>query len=274
MKWLILLASLTSYLWAKPVVLVSYYDAFDKAPFNNSEKVAKNLEKLMADHPSLSIKLCSLETVFDKSLVQLESCLDELPAKPLMVLGLGETGCELKIEMAVRNMDRTKGPDNDGVERNNSPIIPEAPTHLGLRLPLLQMYCGLSREDRETIEISHNAGSFVCNNTAYQITYRYPELNSGFVHVPGHDCRQREKKNKEVVRKIYQMIVRGAEFLQTEETTPYPHSQNLSRQPVTKNELNYFRNNGLSGRDKCEQEFFKRARGVDEKSFWSFLKTN
>jgi pyrrolidone-carboxylate peptidase len=245
-------------IWARPTVLVSYYDPFgEDAIVNNSETVAKLLWARM--HPETSpvdVLLCPLETKFDESFRELDICVRNMRVPPVMVIGLGETGCGVKIETMGRNLDRTIGPDNAGVERNNQVIIPEAPKAIGFTYPLPEMYCALSDADRAKITVSNNAGSFVCNNTAFQLSWHYPELKNGFMHVANHGCKNIDAKNIEAVNQLAAMITAGARS-----TTP------VVRLPVSKQEMNTLRLE-FQRKDKCLYEFYKRARAYDEKSFW------
>lgn len=241
---------------AKPVVLVGYFDPFGRSSFNNSERVAMRLMESLKDHPEFEVKLCSLKTVFDKSFYQMEDCLKALPVPPKLVLGLGESNCNLKIETMARNLDKTKGPDNEGIERNNTIIIPDGPKELGFNYPLGAMYCSVSSEDRKDIEVSNNAGSFVCNNLAYQFAHQYPETEFGFIHVPDHDCRNLEAKTTVAVKNLAQMIPAAVK------------SQVAVRLLTKKKELEQLR--ATVKNDKCLSEFYKRTKGADEKSFWQF----
>lgn len=242
--------------WSRPVVLVSYFDAFGKAPFNNSEKIAGLLLKKVEAHPDFDLKLCGLNTVFDKSTYQLEDCLRALPSAPVLVLGLGEANCNFKIETLGRNLDKTAGPDNEGNERNKTEIIPSGPGAIGLNYPLAEMYCALPANDRKEIEISNNAGSFVCNNLAYQFAHLYPDLTFGFIHVPSHHCRGLPQKDIVTLRNLEKMIQAAVK------TT---HFERLS---TTKGEIRKLRDTHQD--NQCLSEFYKRTKGIDEKSLWSF----
>lgn len=256
MKLALVLFMFSATAMARPVVLVGYFDAFGKAPFNNSEIVARRLAETMKDHPEFEIKLCSLQTVFDKSFYQMEDCLKALTEAPKLVLGLGESNCNFKIETMARNLDKTKGPDNDGIERNNTPIIPGAVKEIGFNYPLPSMYCALPEQSRKDIEVSNNAGSFVCNNLAYQVAHNYPDTEFGFIHVPGHDCRNIEAKTMTAVKNLEQMIPAAV------------RNQEVKRLLTKKKELEQMRAT-VKG-DKCLSEFYKRTKGADEKSFWQF----
>lgn len=246
-------------IWARPVVLLGHFDAFGIAPFNNSENVAKALSDRMKNHPEVDLRLCSLQTVFDKSFFQLEDCVKELEVTPALILGLGESNCNFKIETMGRNADKTKGPDNEGNERNHSLIIPDGPKELGLRYPLQDMYCSLSQKDRSEIEVSNNAGSFVCNNLAYQFALNYQDSIFGFIHVPAGNCRNIDQKTVQSVRNLESMIVAAVK------------SKNVDRLPTKRKELEILRE--ATKGDKCLNEFYKRAKGADEKGLWSFLET-
>lgn len=251
MKTLILLSLLSSTAFARPVILVSHYDAFGQAKFNNSENVARMVsEKVNAKNLNYEIKLCALSTVFDKAYGQIENCIKENP-ETVMILGLGETGCDLKIETMMRNKDKTFGPDNEGNERKNTPIIPGGEEALGLTYPLPSMYCALSSEERKDLVVSNNAGSFVCNNTAYQLSHFYPEVSSGFIHVPANFCSNLPERTQKAVASLTKMLSSLGDIT-------------AKRLPVKKKELEFMR----KGSDKCLNDFYKRYKGVDEKSFW------
>jgi pyrrolidone-carboxylate peptidase len=243
-------------LWAKPLVLVSYFDPFGKAPFNNSDRVARALEARFAAPDSLiNVKLCALETKYEAAYGQLENCKKNLTEIPTLILGLGESSCDLKLEMVMRNKDKTYGPDNGGVERNNTVIIPEAPTALGMTYPLPQMYCALGSKERKNLEVSNNAGSFVCNNVAFQMSYYYPEVSFGFIHVPASNCRKLEKKTEETVSQIERMMVAAINHIAVD---PVPQ-----RLPVTKAELSDARARSVN-KDQCLSEFYDRAKSFDK----------
>jgi pyrrolidone-carboxylate peptidase len=243
-------------LWARPVVLVGHFDAFGKAPFNNSEKVAKLLSEKMKDHPDVEIRICALRTVFDKSFFELQDCYKDLPELPKMVLGLGESNCNFKIETMARNKDSTIGPDNEGTERNKTPIVPEGPAVIGFLYPLAQMYCSLLETDRRKIEFSNDAGSFICNNLAYQFSWNYPEQIFGFIHVPSNHCQNLEKRTLSAVANLERMILAGLKV------------QDVKRLLTSKKELQGLRSSTRA--EKCLNEFYKRTKGVDERGFWSF----
>ena len=242
--------------WARPVVLLGHFDAFGRGTFNNSERVAKALKEKVKDHPEFDLKLCPLETVFDKSFYQLEDCLKSLREAPALILGLGEFNCNLKIETIVRNVDSTNGPDNEGNERNNSVIIPDAHEYIGLNYPLPQMYCSLSPSVRKSMQVSNSAGSFVCNNLAYQFAWNYQKAAFGFIHVPAHYCRSLAEKTEMTVNALEKMIT--AAIKQSE----------VRRLPTTKKELKELRKEFQN--DECLFEFYKRSKGIDEKGFWTF----
>jgi len=256
MKFFILFLLISFEIWGKSQILITTFDPYDQAPLNNSEKVAALLLDRFRNHIAVDVKICSLKTVFDKSFFQLEDCMKSMKSKPHLILGLGEVNCSLKLETIARNKDKTFGPDNEGIERNNSSIISSGPVAIGLRYPLPKMYCSLAPKERSSVVVSNNAGSFVCNNLMYQVSYYYPETSFGFIHVPAHNCRNLEAKTMESVNFLEKMILAALS-----EDSP-------KKLPVLKKELQLLRKN--SQNNKCRNEFFKRARGIDELDRWPF----
>jgi len=256
MKRLFPLLLITSSVWAKPIVLIGHFDAFGNATLNNATEVALELVKRNKDHPDFELKLCELKTVFDKSYYQLEDCLKALPEVPKMVLGLGEANCNIKIETMGRNLDNTKGPDNEGIERKNEIIIPGAPKEFGFNYPLPQMYCALESKERNLLEVSNNAGSFVCNNLAYQFSYKYQDTVFGFIHVPANNCRDLPERSEVAVNLLTKMISAAVK------------EEEVVRLSTSKDELQLLRRQFKN--DRCLSEFYKRTKGADEKGIWPF----
>lgn len=266
MKLILAPLFITTFAWAKPTVLVSYFDPFGNAPANNSEAVARLLvQKAGKLGVPFDISLCKVQTKFDVSFEELKDCVNALPERPVLVLGLGETGCDLKIELMGRNLDRTKGPDNAGVERRNTPIVKDAPPAVGFKYPLSEMYCSLTAPERKEIIISSNAGSFVCNNMAYQATWLESDLNFGFMHVPSHYCRNVSKRNEKIASQLLTMLNRGVEISLGNPERP--------RLPVTKDELEVLRSQHRGG-DACLSYFYRQARAWDEKVWWDIFNKN
>jgi len=258
---ILLLAS--PFAWSKGTVLVSHYDAFGKAKFNNSEKIAQLLKEHFKNS-EIRIEICALKTVFDKSYGELENCLKSLPNAPILVLSLGEYGCEMKAETILRNYDFTQGPDNEGGERDGE-IIPNSKAFAGLRYPLPVMYCGLSKKERRFLTISNDAGSFVCNNTAYQMNQNYPDLQFGLIHVPANHCWNLDHKNKLTVKILSTMIQSGVQFLGSEffMSPNIPHPSNELKLPILKSEISDLANS-FAESNACLHDYFKNSHGVDE----------
>lgn len=254
MKLVLFFLVFSGTLWARPLVLLSYFDPFGGARVNNSETVARALlEKAQQETLPFELKLCKVQTKFDVSHEELKDCLNGLPERPLLVLGLGETGCNLKLELMARNLDKTRAPDNAGVERRNTPIVPGAPRAIGLTYPVAQMYCALEPKEQKLVVISSNAGSFVCNNLAFQTSWFETDLFHGFIHVPMHTCRNLTRINEGVVGQLQKMITRGVEVAQ--KSAP-------ARLPVFSEEFDRIRSEIRE--DPCEERFWERARAFDD----------
>lgn len=244
-------------------LILAHFDAFDGSPKNNSETIAHALKKnLMAQ--GIEVALCPLQTSFERAYLQFSECLTKFGPQKL-ILALGETGCKLKAEFVGRNLDKTYGPDNFGVERHNIPINKKAPPYLSLRYPLPQMYCSLPHKLRKKVYISNNAGTFVCNNTAFQMRYHHPEKMIGFIHVPSHSCKGVQKSNIENIKILEEMIIAG---LNAEDNGAFlPHETNSEEIPFTKAGL---KEAAKSVEEKCFEDFYKGLKAVDSRVLWPF----
>lgn len=231
------------------VVLIASFDPFEGREKNNSETVANLISmqfEKTSDKKHIKIKKCHLKTVFDKAFHQLKDCVMELSTWPSMVLLMGESDCTFKFETVAKNRDHTFGPDNEGQERYQSPIDKSEKFKLGLHYPLKEMYCSISAEYRSMIHLSKDAGSFVCNNTAFQMRSQFPDLKFGLVHLPSYGCRNLLKTNQIHSILISQMIRTGVD------------QENSSHLPTEKWEIKSLIKQ--SQRRSCSNEFYRRLK--------------
>jgi pyroglutamyl-peptidase len=265
MNLLIIGGIVLSFAQAKPLIILSYFDAFGGAKFNNSERIAKILEgRLNSEESEIELRTCPLNTVYDKAFFQLEACIKSQKEVPALVISFGESTCEVKLETIMRNRDESFGPDNEGNERKESPIKSGAPDFIGLRYPLPQMYCALSEQQRKKVDVSNFAGSFVCNNTGYQMSHYYPELQYGFIHIPANYCSRLDQITEDSIMILEKMILKASETLKTENSdVNLPHYTNDVRLPTTKEELKSLR--AVYETNECLSDFFQSFKAPDEK---------
>jgi len=225
-------------------ILVSYFDPFDAKDNNNSEVVAKLIEE---NFKSKNIKLqtCKLRTVFDKAYDILQDCVNAQDVRPDLVISLGESGCK-KITLETRgiNLDKSIGPDNDGMERNNTLIDPTGEKYLGVTLPLEKAYCALTESQKKSFKISKSAGSFVCNNTLYNGLQKL-DVPYTFIHVPGKNCT-----SDSIIKILAKDLSDYIELLSIQTLTGVV-------QPKSKNEVKAKLKTKLTA---CEEKFYKKLK--------------
>ncbi len=97
------------------------------------------------------------------------------------------------------------------------------------------------------------------------MTYHYPEVQFGFVHVANNKCLNLESKNDFALNSLDTMLAAGVQYLGS------VHEN--KRLPTVKKEIDAFREI-YEKKDKCQYEFFKRARSADDKGLWSIFGQN
>lgn len=180
-------------LFADPreTLLITAFEPFGGASQNQSMDVAQALAAKITKYQTV---VCVLPVVYDRAAEAALKCFDEMEKKPSVVLSLGEGGCDVRLESRGQNWD-ADGADNAGVNRRGSVILPDGPAYSPLEFPLEKMMSTLQtrfgRRDRDLVRISHSAGNYVCNNTAYHLSRYFSQPGDatyGFIHVPNHAC--------------------------------------------------------------------------------------
>ena len=128
-----------------------------------------------------------LPTVFDKSADILRQLLVE--ECPDAVISVGQAGgrAGITIERVAINIDDARMPDNDGITRQDSPIVPGGPAAYFSTLPIKPIVAAL-KEAGIPAFVSDSAGTFVCNHVMYTAlhyaTLKQIDMLAGFVHIP------------------------------------------------------------------------------------------
>ena len=166
-----------------PHVLLTGFEPFDGESLNPSWEAVRALEGVLVGRHRIDV-LC-LPVEFGRSLRALRAA---LRSKPALVLAVGQAGgrCAISIERVAINLDDARIPDNAGAQPIDRPVIRGAPAAYFARLPIKAMRADLL-EHGIPAEISHSAGTFVCNHVFFGLMHalrKRPATRAGFVHIP------------------------------------------------------------------------------------------
>lgn len=105
----------------------------------------------------------------------------------VIAFGLAFSAEHILIERVALNLDDAPYPDNAGVSRNGSHIVPDGPVGYWSTLPVEALLAGLAAAGLPVAASSH-AGGYVCNHLFYRTRHHIESLGldlpMGFVHVP------------------------------------------------------------------------------------------
>jgi pyroglutamyl-peptidase len=108
---------------------------------------------------------------------------------PVLWLGLGQAGGRsvVSIERVAINVTDSRGPDEEGEQPVDVPVIAGGPAAYFATVPVKAIWARLTAEGIPA-EVSQTAGTFVCNHAFYLASHlaasRSPAPTVGFLHVP------------------------------------------------------------------------------------------
>lgn len=165
-------------------ILLTYFEPFAGRDINNSRLVAEHLQKI-GQTESIFFLLQELPVIYDLAAHKAISFFNKHAAQSHLAVSLGECNDLIRIETLFRNRDHTPElADNANTLRFDHQIFMEAPSYIESSLPVQKMKEQLSQNEQQNVIISEDAGSFVCNNTAFTICYKKIDLPYTFIHVP------------------------------------------------------------------------------------------
>lgn len=191
-------------------ILVSGFDPF------GGEKINPAIEsvKLLPDEIK-GAKIIKLEipTVARKSLKKLEEVIEI--EKPDVVINVGQAGgrTDITVERVGINMDDFRIKDNEGNQPIDEKIAKDGPDAYLVTIPIKAMVQKMIK-NKIPASVSNTAGTFVCNHVCYGMAHlastKYPNMRTGFVHIPFLPEQVVDKRNMPSMP--LEMIAKGLEY--------------------------------------------------------------
>ena len=191
-------------------ILVSGFDPF------GGEKINPAIEsvKLLPDEiKGAKIIKVEIPTVARKSLKKLEEVIEI--EKPDVVLSIGQAGgrTDISVERVGINMDDFRIKDNEGNQPIDEKIAKDGPDAYLVTIPIKAMVQKMI-ENKIPASVSNTAGTFVCNHVCYGMAHlastKYPNMRTGFVHIPCLPEQVVDKRNMPSMP--LELIAKGLEY--------------------------------------------------------------
>ena len=191
-------------------ILVSGFDPF------GGEKINPAIEsvKLLPDEiKGAKIIKVEIPTVARKSLKKLEKVIEI--EKPDVVLSVGQAGgrTDISVERVGINMDDFRIKDNEGNQPIDEKIAKDGPDAYLVTIPIKAMVQKMI-ENKIPASVSNTAGTFVCNHVCYGMAHlastKYPNMRTGFVHIPFLPEQVVDKRNMPSMP--LELIAKGLEY--------------------------------------------------------------
>ena len=176
----------------KTVILITAFEPFGGSLINTSAEVLRLLPDTIAGHP---VRKLLLPVVFGKAA---ETAL-QFPADYIFLLGEAGGRKTVTPERRAKNLRDARIPDNEGNQPKKETILSHGPAEYRTALPLDKIAAGM-RED--AIEISEDAGTFVCNDTFYLVGTG-SSVPVEFIHIPA--APDQKKEYAETVKRFIEL---------------------------------------------------------------------
>ena len=159
-------------------VLLTGFEPFGKATLNPSGEIVKQIS-------GDNIVTAILPVAYAQSAERLLALIAEHNPDVVICLGQAEGRTHLTPERIAINLDDARLADNEGVIRNDVPIVMGGPVAYESTLPIKEFVKAIN-DAGVPAAVSLSAGAFLCNHVFYvaQDHFKGTKVRSGFVHVP------------------------------------------------------------------------------------------
>ena len=159
-------------------VLLTGFEPFGKASLNPSGEIVKQIS-------GDNIVTAILPVAYAQSAERLLALIAEHKPDVVICLGQAEGRTHISPERIAINLDDARLADNEGVIRNDVPIVVGGPVAYESTLPIKEIVKAIN-DAGAPAAVSLSAGAFLCNHVFYvaQDHFKGTKVRSGFVHVP------------------------------------------------------------------------------------------
>ena len=159
-------------------VLLTGFEPFGKATLNPSGEIVKQIS-------GDNIVTAILPVAYAQSAERLLALIAEHKPGVVICLGQAEGRTHVSPERIAINLDDARLADNEGVIRNDVPIVVGGPVAYESTLPIKEIVKAIN-DAGVPAAVSLSAGAFLCNHVFYvaQDHFKGTKVRSGFVHVP------------------------------------------------------------------------------------------
>jgi pyroglutamyl-peptidase len=159
-------------------ILLTGFEPFGKATLNPSGEIVKQIS-------GDNIVRAILPVAYAQSAEKLLALIAEHNPDVVISLGQAEGRTQITPERVAINLDDARLADNDGVVRNDVPIVFGGPVAYESTLPVKDIVKAIN-DAGVPAAVSLSAGAFLCNHVFYvaQNHFKGTKVRSGFVHVP------------------------------------------------------------------------------------------
>ena len=159
-------------------VLLTGFEPFGKATLNPSGEIVKQIS-------GDNIVTAILPVAYAQSAERLMALIAEHNPDVVICLGQAEGRTHISPERIAINLDDARLADNEGVIRNEVPIVAGGPVAYESTLPIKEIVKAIN-DAGVPAAVSLSAGAFLCNHVFYvaQDYFKGTRVRSGFVHVP------------------------------------------------------------------------------------------
>lgn len=191
-------------------ILVSGFDPFGGEKINPAIESVKLLPEEIKGAKIIKVEI---PTVARKSLKKLEEVIEI--EKPDVVLSVGQAGgrTDISVERVGINMDDFRIKDNEGNQPIDEKIAKDGPDAYLVTIPIKAMVQKMI-ENKIPASVSNTAGTFVCNHVCYGMAHlastKYPNMRTGFVHIPFLPEQVVDKRNMPSMP--LELIAKGLEY--------------------------------------------------------------
>jgi len=165
-------------------LLITGFEPFGGDAVNPSWAVAQALDGQVIG--GALIVAAQLPCVFAQALPALQSALDRHTPAWVLALGLAGSRSVISVERVAVNLVDARIPDNAGAQPVDEPVLAGGAAAYFTGLPAKAIVARLQQAGHAA-ELSHSAGSYVCNQVFYGLMQRLaarPGVVGGFIHLP------------------------------------------------------------------------------------------
>lgn len=185
-------------------IVISYFEAFGRLNTNSSKIAIEDWYNSLDSESANDFLIAELPVQFGVAAKRLIDLIQSIDCAGVVMFGQAEKRAKVSLELRAKNKVEPRFADNAG-QSPQGKIEPEGKDTVETSWDFIGLFESLGAPE---LELSEDAGEYVCNELFYRVRSCFSQIPTGFIHLPLVEPQENYVYSKVEIRKLIHSLAK------------------------------------------------------------------